>query len=479
MATPNIRMRRSGVLRRGEITVFTAVALASLAVTVYSTAKGARDQRNAELAAEELRTRSVEIADQSRKLMELKVQRMHERGDLTQAEYELAVTKINAPRNRKVFSDMVSDLQRQQHELAEQGFYVFMVNALVNVGFAEAGNFISTGATFAEREIIQEGLRNYLNAANDLASVTLTAGQEELGAGHSSILTPEQFLQAMANAEQRLEGGGEDSEMRTNVRARVRAFFDKWHSANVQTVTKKYFEENRESLKNKCHADFEHFIGGELAEQGWTVQPEGLEAFAWACLKNYLFYRRTFPADDQLYQLEWIEPRKKPLRTKEGDSLLLKRELRVDDFGGDEEIVFTLVVPKSVPEEMLTKYGFPRSGRLEFPMEEQDTRSVTTFRYVNRGREAKLLGDTVAKIMEDVSKALVGFTNKLGGEERQEGSVKAEKTTIMVEPSESAADELVVTISLTLIASGPDKNGRWQTKRMPHKTLYRAVPIDE
>lgn len=307
-----------------------------------------------------------------------------DRGDISHAECEAAIEELH--RNRPLFDEVLQQLIERQEQMRD----------------VAGGRWaIGVGTTVVGAYLPQEPI--YL-----LESAWLTTASNYHSWVNSHVLSEQEFLDAFQAAAERMQRVDRVQHSRDAVRLRVHQWFDLWHARNVEGLPPGQFERNRRAYRDSCHAAFQECLQ-RLQGEGWTVEPEGLDAFATEALKAYSFYVKTFrPGIDGSYFVYRQDPATGQFgpvtfALEEQASRLVLKCSRIDD--DHYEFVLSLVPP--FPEDDLQAFAafglrIPQTVRVVGERQESPDRVY----YFNRGPEAKQVVATAAKMGALVGAAL-------------------------------------------------------------------------
>ena len=469
----------AGKRRPGVAEPLSAFAIGSLVLTVLNLSGHVHRGLEADRAANEFRANATQVADGMREILKTKYDRMRHDGQLTEAEYSLAIHRINQDSADDFLRRAADELANRQaglfdDELGRAGWSVFMSSAFSGIG-AMAGHYGGSGDT------IVRGIRDsrVLENATDFISGTDGAlSTIKLATGPSHLLQPSDIAGAINQAEQRIQGGGGNAsdDAQALLSQRIHVFFDKWC---VDNQVKRYMEDpnhenwvrgSRGQFQERCHAAFEQYIRGDLSQQGWNVPAPGLSSLAWNILTTYKGYRDTFGRDyTGIYTFEAAQ--------FGGRGKEATYEFKFDDHR-DGTATATLMLPKDVDIQELPKIGLPATREFSFPLTAKIDRyrSRETLFYTD-GRELHTVVVAIVKFGVRLGEALTSIFSGGGNDEPSLADhAGAENCSLSFRPVSAESDDLTISFSGVLVA--PTRSGGGiQTKRQDAKLTARAKRI--
>ncbi|MEM9585749.1 MAG: hypothetical protein AAGA03_00590 [Planctomycetota bacterium] len=414
-------------VRRGVAEPVSSIALAAVTLTVLSLASRGIRGHHAFYAAEDFRTNSTQLADGMRDLLELKYQRMRDTGQLTGAEYQLAMHRMDRDSTDQVFRNAANELVQKQVKLADDAFWDVSWDA-VKASLLTAIDWGGEKIVGAQETILQ-GIKDADTFSNFIDTISSFDGA--LGTltmlNNPYLVTQQDLLAAIEQAGQRIQSRGDDAaDINRLLSLRVRSFFDKWcadHQViqHMQAPNHEYWVKNlRVQLRQRCDRDFANYVRSELEPLQWSLPPPGLLATVQQMLVTSKEYINAF-GRDYSGKFSYLAA---PIAGK-GPQEQYQFEIK-NNRDGSAQAIFLL--PANIDISELPKIGLPASRALRFPLTakiESDPPRVTSF--YNK-REINTLATAFVKFGVNLGEALASIFGgpsgpPLANQARAEGCV--------------------------------------------------------
>ncbi len=434
-----------GRRRRGFVEPISAVTIAALALTVLNLgSRGLRGQQ-AFNAADDFRANMAQAAEGMNDILKSKYDRMRRDGQLTEAEYTLAIHRLGQDSSNEVLQRAAQELANRQADLANTAFWELMWDAVKSTLFTGIGE--GGGALMGDASTVVPGVPDGQVAGEFVDTISAFDG----GLGTLTMLTnpylvdASQVRAAIEQAEQRIRGGGGPGDARVLLSQRILAFFDKWcvdnqvdrhrNDPNHEDWVRRY----RSGFQQRLHAAFEQFVRGELAQEGWEVPAPGLHSAAWHILTTSKAYRDTFGRDySGVYSFQGDRPDGKGKITY---------EFTFDDRR-DGTAIATFTLPAHIDVRDLPKIGLPATREWQFPLTAKiDRHFARETEFSTTGPELHAAASGWVKFGVGIAEAL---SNMFGGDARGPSLVehaRAENCSLSLRPVSDESNDLTLSFS--------------------------------